>query len=138
MRAGYLCIETNHQRPGLIRVTPPSMAPSGTRREIRYVARFNDVEAAQMHVQNGLHHQLIDLNNRIYQTGLIEAMAVIESDLLYHRRIWIDPTLQPEDSERLEQLTAARRCQRQRLDRIWQTVGTIAAAVLVMLLLGTF
>ena len=142
MRTGYLCLQTHTESPGLVRVLAldrlPDMNRPVSEHEIRYAARFNDVDAAQMHVQNSLHSRLIDLNNRIYRVGLVEAMAVVESDILRHQRVWIDPSLSAADTERMEQLTERHRQRQQRADRIWQNLGSIAAAILVMLLLGTF
>ena len=57
MEEGYLIIETNAEHPGLVRIRtaeapPPETGPGAGRPtgpHIRYIARFNDLSAAQMH-----------------------------------------------------------------------------------------
>ncbi len=142
MRAGYLCLQTNRESPGLVRVLIRDTLPD-TRQEtlsdpkIRYVARFNDVDAAQMHVQNSLGSRLTDLETRTYRVDLGEAMATVDADILKHRKIWVDPALDSELLKRIDHLTSRKRDRHQRIERIWQIVGNLAAALLVFQLLLT-
>jgi hypothetical protein len=137
---GYLYLQTHPEHPGLVRFLIAERNPDLNRAdagaEIRYIARFNDVDAARMHVQNALHGRLIDLDARIYRTGLAEAIAVVEADNLSHERIWIDPALDAQTMQRVEQLTAQGRARIRRWDRVWQTVGYFFLAFLALRALG--
>ena len=108
---GYLYLQTHPEHPGLVRFLIAERNPDLNRAdagaEIRYIARFNDVDAARMHVQNALHGRLIDLDARIYRTGLAEAIAVVEADNLSHERIWIDPALDAQLDGLIAKIAAA-------------------------------
>ena len=137
---GYLYLQTHPEHPGLVRFLIAERSPDLDRADagaaIRYIARFNDIDAARMHVQNALHRRLIDLDARMYRTGLAEAIAVVEADNLSHERIWIDPELDAQTLQRVEQLTAQGRARIRRWDRAWQTVGYFFLAFLALRALG--
>ncbi len=135
MNTGYLTLITHPDHPGLVRARIdddlPELKPLGDGSEIRYVARFADVEAALMHIQNAMHSALADLENRIYRKSLTAMIASVEADVLDHTRVWIDPGLS-EETNRLIANETRRRVNRQRLvDRIWQAVGLMALLLLL-------
>ena len=144
MKTGYLYLQTHPDHPGMVRFltrdTLPDTDPASDSHEpaIRYVARFSDIEAAQMHVQNSLRHQLIDIDTHMYRASLPEAMAVVESDDLKHERVWLDPALGEQELELMEQSTRARRNKSRRIDRFWQGLGFLFVALWVLRALGLF
>jgi hypothetical protein len=136
MKTGFLTLSTHPEHPGLVRTRiqdkPPELIPLDDGSEIRYVARFDDVEAGQMHVQNVMHGALVDLENRIYRKSLAEMIACVEADGLEHSRIWIDPELSSDELARIDGLTQRRQTARRRIDRIWQIVGIIGVVLLLI------
>lgn len=144
MKTGYLYLQTHPDHPGMVRFligdnTPEPDPVSGTHDPaIRYIARFSDIEAAQMHVQNSLRRQLVDIDTHMYRTSLPEAMAVIESDDLKHERVWLDPSLGERELGLMEQSAKIRRSRLRRSDRIWQGVGLLFVALLLLRALGLF
>ncbi len=144
MKTGYLYLQTHPDHPGIVRFltrdTKPDTDPASDSHEpaVRYVARFIDIEAAQMHVQNNLRHQLIDIDTHMYRTSLPEAMAVVESDDLKHERIWLDPSLGEQELGLMEQSTRVLRSKARRFDRLWQGVGIMFVVLLVLRALGLF
>ncbi len=139
---GYLYLQTHPEHPGLVRFLIAERSPDTDRPDagaaIRYIARFNDIDAARMHVQNALNRRLIDLDARMYRTGLAEAIAVVEADNLSHERTWIDPDLDEQTLQRVEQLTAQGRARIRRWDRFWQAVGYFFIGFLLLRALGLF
>ena len=139
---GYLYLQTHTEHPGMVRFRTSPTEPDPERPEqgasIRYIARFNDIDAALMHVQNQLHRRLMDVEARLYRSGLAEAMAVVEADNLTHQRRWIDPTLDEQDLRQMEQLAAAGRERERRWGRIWQGVGYLFLALLAARAFGLF
>jgi hypothetical protein len=75
MKTGYLYLQTHPDHPGMVRFltrdTMPDTDPASDSHApaIRYVARFSDIEAAQMHVQNSLHRQLVDIDTHMYRVA---------------------------------------------------------------------
>lgn len=116
MRQAYLAIETHLDRPGFVRLflaehSPAPAAGDSGQPQVRYVARFNDSEAALMHAHEYLKRRLIDPDSRLYRASLELAVAAVEAVELRHRRIFLDPFL---DDKSLEVIDA----EQQRLMRI--------------------
>jgi hypothetical protein len=136
MKRGFLYLQTHPEHPGLVRVLTqeklPELAGPNGETHIRYVACFEDIEAGQMHLHNGMRRGLVDLENRIYRGELERMIACVEADDLDHSRVWIDPALSGEAVRNIEVLTARMRAGARRRDRIWQAVGI--AAILLLLL----
>lgn len=136
MKTGFLILETHPEHSGLVRVRRGDKVPELTSQRdgtvIRYIARFQDVEAGQMHVQNVMHNRLMDLENRIYRSDLCEMIACIEADGLDHARVWMDPTITKPESERIESMVLLRRHRQKVVDLIWQTVGIIGLLLLLI------
>ena len=138
MKTGFLTLETHPEHSGLVRVRlrdvmpELTLQPDGT--SIRYVARFDDVEAGQMHVQNAMHGRLVNMEKRIYRSNLGEIIACVEADDLEHARIWIDPEISVTEREHIETLAQRRRRRHRIVDRIWQTVGILG--LLYLLIMG--
>ncbi len=136
MKTGYLTLLTHPDHTGLVRARIeddlPELKPLDDGSEIRYVARFNDVEAALMHVQNAMHGALTDLENRIYRKPLTAMIACVEADILDHARIWIDPGLGEEMNRRIARETRRRVARQRRIDRIWQALGLFALLLLLL------
>jgi len=133
MEAGYLYLETHKDHPGLVRCLIQDRMPSTGGESgsgIRYIARFKDIDAAQMHFQNRLRRLLVDIDKHLYRVDLATAVAAVEADDLRHERVWMDAGL---DSEALRSRTDEYRSKSQKQDAFWRYVGMIA---LVMLLLG--
>jgi hypothetical protein len=139
MREGYLLVETNPAHPGKVRLRgiddPPEGTAVGVDPNLRFIARFHDLDAALMHFHAGLSRRLLDVNERIYRADPVEAVSVADAIELPHRRIYLDPAL-----DRDGQLTAAiQRLHRRhrRWKRFFNGVG-IAAVILLLakLLLG--
>jgi hypothetical protein len=138
MKSGFLCLQTHPEHPGLVRVLtqeiPPELAKPDRQPLFRYVARFEDIEAAQMHLHNCMRRLLVDLENRIYRSELEPMIACVEADNLEHTRVWLDPSFDNEACLKIEALAARMRARIRRNDRIWQAIGI---AAILMLLLNT-
>ncbi|MEJ2692332.1 MAG: hypothetical protein P8166_04540 [Candidatus Thiodiazotropha sp.] len=137
MNPGFLSLITHPEHPGLVRTQTqdslPELIPCEDGGEIRYLARFQDIDAALMHVQNMMHTALVDLENRIYQKPLEEMIACVEADVLEHSRVWIDPALTPEQQAHIDTMTERLKSSRRRIDRIWQVVGLLGVLLLLLL-----
>jgi hypothetical protein len=145
MRQGYLLIETHQGFPERVRLLtadrPPGTtldtAPAGlsVTPQIRYAARFSDLDAALMHAHTALRRQLIDIDAHLYRIDPVRAVAAVEAIALPHRQVFLDPELKSDPLLRTE---ITRRQRRQRLtDRIWNGVGALALLLLLIkLLLG--
>ncbi|MCU7846199.1 MAG: hypothetical protein KZQ93_20370 [Candidatus Thiodiazotropha sp. (ex Monitilora ramsayi)] len=136
MKTGFLTLETHPDRAGLVRVNIRDKAPQPTERpdgsKIRYVARFKDIEAGRMHVQNMMRRSLVDLENRIYRRDLDEMIACVEADNLDHTRIWMDPDINQQASQHIEHLVEKYKTDQKWLDLIWRMVGFAAIILLVI------
>ena len=139
---GYLCLRTVPDRPGVIQVLMRSTLPEGIPTpedpELRYVARFTDVDAARMHAHEALHRGLLDVEQRLYRADLASAVAAVEADGLRHERIWIDPAAGPEVLARVEDEAEALRRSRERRNRMWTVLGWIGVVLLLGKTLGLF
>ncbi|HOP16529.1 MAG: hypothetical protein KDI22_00980 [Gammaproteobacteria bacterium] len=137
MKAGYLSVETHQERPGLVRLAlsadPPGIAipPQGSQR-LRYVARFNDGDAALMHAHEILRWRLIDVQSRIYRVTFERAIAAVDALDLKHRGVYIDPTLS--DTAKAEIATTTQHFinARHRRDRLFQLAGYLGIALLLL------
>ncbi|MCU7853988.1 MAG: hypothetical protein KZQ80_17460 [Candidatus Thiodiazotropha sp. (ex Monitilora ramsayi)] len=136
MKTGFLTLETHPDHGGLVRVRirdeVPELSEQEDGTEIRYVARFKDIEAGRMHVQNMMHRSLVDLENRIYRKDLDEMIACVEADNLDHTRVWMDPAVNQQSSSRIEQLVEKHKLDQKWLDLIWRAVG-VAGLVLLLI-----
>jgi hypothetical protein len=137
---GYLSLYSVPERPGVIRVGSAPEAPAGLPSpadpRLRYVARFDDLDAARMHLHEALRHGLMDVEVGLYRADLAFAVAAVEADDLRHRRTWIDPRAGPEVLARVDAHVAGFRRRRRRRDRLWRCVGWGAIALLVARVLG--
>ncbi|MES9969024.1 MAG: hypothetical protein ABW092_03260 [Candidatus Thiodiazotropha sp.] len=127
MKTGYLTLETHPEHQGMVRVLVkdelPNTQDGSYGSHVRYIARFNDIDAGQMHLHNMLHTHLVDLNNHIYQIDLNQAIAAVEADDLNHKRVWIDPALNDDDRTLIDQQTNRFKLRHKRWNKIWLTVG---------------
>ncbi len=135
MDQGYLYLETRPEQPGTVRLhhsdTPPARHGAGYANGIRYVARFSNGLVAQMHVHNTLKRKLLDLNTRVYQVELAEAIAAIEAEDLKHTRVWIDPALDTAVLQQIDIFMLANQQHQQRTDRLFKIAGGIGIALLL-------
>ncbi|MCU7930905.1 MAG: hypothetical protein KZQ90_08895 [Candidatus Thiodiazotropha sp. (ex Codakia rugifera)] len=127
MKTGYLTLETHPEHQGLVRVLIkdelPSTQAASPGSAVRYIVRFNDIEAGQMHLHNVLHNALIDLDNHIYRADLKQMIAAVEADDLSHKRVWIDPSLSDREKEAIDAQTAKLKLRHKRRNTIWLLVG---------------
>ncbi|MDX1606634.1 MAG: hypothetical protein R3202_10610 [Candidatus Competibacterales bacterium] len=142
MRAGYLCLYTVADRPGVVRLVDREQAPPGLPApddpQLRYVARFKDLDAGLMHLQTALRRGLVDLNRRLYRTELVRAVAALEAEELSHERVWIDPTVSAEAQKRIAALKAVYDRRHRLANRAWQVAGGLGIALLLFRALGLF
>jgi len=142
MYGGYLVIETDSARPGFVRVMErasiPAEPPSRRGRGpcMVYAARFDDLSAAHMHAHAALRHCLIDVDEGIYRSDPVSAIAAVSAIDLSHRVAYLDPGLESDPA--LVRTIAERRKRRELADRIWQAVGVIAALFLLIKLVVGF
>lgn len=136
MKTGFLTLITHPDHQGLVRVIIRDRLPEIKKQddgsEIRYVARFEDIDAGMMHVQNIMHSALVDLENRIYRGSLPQIIATVEADYLDHSRIWMDPVLSEENLEEIDALIKQQKASQRRTNRIWQIVGWLGLLLLVL------
>ncbi|MES9991595.1 MAG: hypothetical protein ABW098_06540 [Candidatus Thiodiazotropha sp.] len=127
MKTGYLTLETHPEHQGMVRVHVkdelPNTQDGSYGSHVRYIARFNDIEAGQMHLHNMMHTHLVDLDNHIYRIELNQAIAAIEADDLNHTRVWMDPSLSDDDRSLIDQQTNRFRLRHKRWNRFWMIVG---------------
>ena len=127
MKTGYLVLETHPNHKGMIRARIrdelPNTQDSDEGSTIRYIARFDDIEAALMHLHSELNHQLIDLDSRLYKADIKDAISAIESDQLRHQQVWIDPSINEQDRADIEAHTAQLKKRHNIQNRIWMIVG---------------
>ena len=142
MKNGYITIETHPDHPGQIRVItsdiqpePPTGIDGGT---IRYIAGFNDVATAQMHVHEALKRKCEDIDARRYHAEIVEAIAAAESVELRHERIWMDPALDESALAAIKEKVNKSHQRHRLIDRIARIVGGIAVALLIMRMLKIF
>lgn len=145
METGNLIIETRASHPGLVRIltstsVPPddSVLASETQPVIRYMAHFNDLDTARMHAFSALKRHLVDVDAALFQTSVEEAVAVVESIGLRHRRLYLDPELAEHSGAEIERRTEQLRANLKRREAVWQWVGWIALGWLALWALFSF
>jgi hypothetical protein len=136
VQSGYLAIETHRDRPGIVRLVlsteAPDPAPAAhADRRLRYVARFNDREAALMHTHEILRRRLIDLDTHLYRVPPERAIAAVESLDLKHRRIYLDSEFSDESRSAIASLTERLRSRRRAWATLFQTLGYIGIGILL-------
>ncbi|MES9827809.1 MAG: hypothetical protein ABW201_06080 [Candidatus Thiodiazotropha sp.] len=140
MKTGYLTLETHPEHLDLVRVIVkdelPNTQEASYGSQIRYIARFNDIDAGQMHLHNMLHNNLVDLDNHIYRIDLNRAIAAVEADDLNHARVWIDPSLGKNDRSAIDTQTAKFKLRHKKWNRFWLIVG--AAFVIYFFIMTMF
>jgi hypothetical protein len=136
MQSAYLAIETHPARPGMVRLVlaphqpdPDSTGQAG--RRLRYVARFNDGDAAMMHTHELLRRRLVDLDARLYRVSCELAVAAIESLGLAHKRVYLDPEFEHRQRSEIAQRTLRFRHKRQLKERVFNYVGYMGIALLL-------
>jgi len=140
VKFGYFWIETHRNRPGVVRLVvsteSPDPAPAvHADRRIRYIAHFNDREAALMHVHEFLKRRLLDPDRHLYRVPVERAIAAAESVVLKHRRIYIDPDFNDEDHASMAALSERFRQSGRRKDLLFRTLGYIGIGLLLFNLL---
>ncbi len=127
MKTGYLVLETHPDHAGMIRARVrdelPNTQESEAGSEIRYIARFDDIEAGLMHFHNQLHNQLVDLDSRLYKTEVCHAISAVESDDLHHKQVWIDPGIDSRTRAAIDEETAQLKRRHALWNRTWMIVG---------------
>ena len=138
METGTLIVESSNRHPELVRIytreQPPAVlqqTPESDPR-IRYMATFEDVDAAAMHAHEALRRRLVDLDNRLYRVELLTAIAAVEAIGLHHRRVFLDPELDTPAREAIAAKATRRVARRRRLNRIWTGVGWFALGLLLL------
>ncbi|OOZ42457.1 hypothetical protein [Solemya elarraichensis gill symbiont] len=135
MHSGYLSVETHPQHQGIIRfdkqLYAPQLPDGKAGGHICYVARFNDIDTAMMHVHDVLRHQLVDLDNHLYKVAVAHAIAAVKSRQLTQRETWIDPELDDETMQSIDASIARHKQRQARLEELMKLVGK-AAIVLLM------
>ena len=142
MQSGYIAIETHSERPGVIRLRTSTYAPdpastAHSHSRLRYIARFNDREAALMHMHEILKRRLVDLDEHLYRVSLEHAVAAAESLDLKHRRIHLDIGLSADSHATIDALTEKFRAQRRAWAAFFQTLGYIGVGLVLLNLLAS-
>ncbi|MCB1758392.1 MAG: hypothetical protein KDI68_01240 [Gammaproteobacteria bacterium] len=141
MDSGYLYLQTHAAHPGMVRFLIGDRLPAqnpAAPLHLAYVARFNDVQAARMHVQNSLGRRLVDIDEHLYRVDLIDAIATVDADNLSHEEIWIDEALGDAERDAIHARTALLRQRQRRRDAIWDWIGLVALMFLITGVLGIF
>ncbi len=142
MQFGYVFVETHAARPGLLRIGVSASMPEVAARDaprIRYVARFNDREAAMMHAHELLKRHLRDVDSRLYQVSVTAAIGAIESLDLHHGRVYLDPQLDLGVQQSISEISALLRRRHQRMEWFFRILGYIAVGLLLWhILIGPF
>ena len=136
MQPGYLTVETHAGHAGLSRLKlrgeQPAPDPTGHEQpRIRYVAQFNDGDAALMHTHEILKRRLLDPDTHLYRVAPERAVAAVESLGLRHRRVYLDPDFSEQSRATIAQFTTRFVRQRERRERLFQTLGYIGIALLL-------
>lgn len=141
MAAGYLAIETHSDHPAVVCIRVSNQQPevdsdatdngATDGSHVRYIARFNDPLAATMHVHEVLRRKLVDLDEHMYRTDVISAVAALESIDLRHERVYLDPALAHDSAREIARQTEAFVASQQRRDRLFQAMGFVGIAILL-------
>jgi hypothetical protein len=144
MTTGYLGLLTDIENDSeLITLTSWDQKPENENhvysKNIRYIARFDDILAAQMHFHNAMRKHLHEVDTHTYRADLIDAIAVIEAeDDLRHERIWIDPDISNLELQTINTEAQQRLTHKKNIDRVIQIIGFAAVSLLVIMLLLNF
>lgn len=130
MQPGYLLLEQPDAGRNLVRLSSAAVLPPAPGAALRFAAHFQDLEAALMHFHEGVRRHIVDVDERLYRTDIINAVAVADAIELPHRRAYIDPTLAAEPA--LESTIASLHARHRRWARVFNGVG-IAALILLVL-----
>jgi hypothetical protein len=137
MKSGYLVLETHPEHTGMIRAKIedelPNTQDTQGGSEIRYIARFDDIEAGLMHLHNQLKHKLVDLDSRLYQSEIAHAISAIESDDLRHQQVWIDPAIDTQTRTQIKTETAQLKHRHKLWNRAWTMVGAFFVLLFFLL-----
>jgi hypothetical protein len=136
VQSGYLAIETHRDRPGIVRLVLSTEAPdpapiARADRRLRYIARFDDQEAALMHTHEILRRRLIDPDTHLYRVSPERAIAAIESLDLKHRRTYLDSEFSDESRSAIASLTKRFLMQRRAWATVFETLGYIGIGILL-------
>jgi hypothetical protein len=129
MQSGYLVLETRTGRSDLVYVQTRLGAPQPSGPDLRFAARFSDIDAALMHFHEPFRRNLKHLEPRCYGVELAEAIAVADAIDLDHRSVFIDPGLAHRD--RIRERTEMLRRRHRRADWWLNAVGIFAVLVLI-------
>lgn len=135
MDSGYLLIETRAGDPGVIRIRTSDRAPPAAAPDLRFAARFDDRDAALMHLHQALRRGLLDVDQGLYRADLLTAVAAADASMLRHQRTYLDPALAGDPA--LDAAIASRQRRWRRLDALWTGIGLLAVAWLVAMLLAS-
>lgn len=136
MKQGFIAVETHRERPGIVRLlasdafAEPDHADA-RQPQIRYIARFNDVEAGLMHCHEAIKRRLIDLDNHLYRVTLERAIAAIESVELRHWRTYIDPFLDTSEESEIHRQVERIKNIRCLWDRFFTVMGYLGIGLLL-------
>jgi hypothetical protein len=136
VKPGYLYIETSRSHPGLIRLVRTESEPdpepaSHSDRRIGFVARFNDSEAAMMHVHEVLKRRLIDQDDHFYRASPERAIAAVRSLDLRFRQVYLDCDLDDGQKRRIDELETVFKQRRQRINQVFEFMGYAGLALLL-------
>jgi hypothetical protein len=126
-----LLLETQPDQPGVVSVSARDGMPRLDQLGLRFAARFDDIDAALMHLHECLRRHLNTLEPRSYRVDLEEAVAAADAVELDHRRIFVEPELAAHGTldARIEALHRRHR----RYDRLMNAIGVFALIALILL-----
>ncbi len=137
MQPAYLAVETHPTRPGMVRLflaprqPDPVQAVTEGGPRLRYVARFNDGDAALMHTHELLRRRLVDIDAHLYRVSCEFAVAAIESLGLSHKRVYLDPGFEQQQRSEIARRTLRFKHNRQFKERVFAYVGYLGIALLL-------
>jgi hypothetical protein len=137
---GYVLLESNAEHPGLIRVANveirPDPAPTGHETtRIHCVVAFDDSDAAVLHFHEALKRRLVDPDTHLYRAPVEQGIAALDAIDLRHRVLYLDCDFSSDQRQVITDLTARYRGRKQRVRKVFDTIGYIAFALLLFNLL---
>jgi hypothetical protein len=139
MEQGYLYIETSESHPGLLRVLGANRKPRPPEQhsdpEVRYIARYRDLQVGQMHAHCALRRKLVDIDQHLYRGDIVEAIAAVEADNVWHERAYLDPELEAQSGAQIGCEVKRRQLRQQRVQRLFDLIGKGALGLLIANLL---
>ncbi len=130
MRKGYLLLETQPDRPGIVSVCTQDGALQLDRSGLRFAVHFDDVDAALMHLHAGLRRHLYSLEPRRYAVSIEDAIATADAVELDHRPVFIDPDLVERGG--LDRQIRRLHRRHQRFDWLMHAIGALALIILIL------